>query len=258
MSMTIEDSVYLVTGASSGFGLAISRALVTAGARVGLMARSADKLEAALAQLDAERVLALPADVADSAAVSAAVESLQGHFGRLDGVVNNAGVARPGTTESYSDAEIQQQLQVNIAGVLHVCRAAIPLLKDSPNPRIVNISSASAIHHDEMLHLSLYAASKAAVERLSRDLRREMQAYDIGVTVLRPGAAMTDFAAGWDVSKLKRGMDAWQQRCGAYMDTGMEAGHVAESVLFCLGMDRGVSVDLLELRPNHLTEKFQF
>lgn len=260
MSKALNGNVYLVTGASSGFGLAIARALLDAGARLGLLARSSDKLVAALASLSddqRERAMALTADVADSPSVDAAVKSLIEHFGRLDGVVNNAGVARPGTTETYTDQEIQQQLQINIAGTLHVSRAAIPHLKQSDNPRILNISSASAEHHDEMHHLSLYAASKAAVERLSRDLRREMQEYDIGVTVLRPGAATTNFADGWDFDRIKAGMDAWHKRCGPCMDTGMDDRHVAESVLFCLSMDRGVSVDLLEIRPNRLMEKFQ-
>ena len=260
MIEVLNDKVYLVTGASSGFGLAIAKGLLDAGAKVGLLARSSDKLDAALQSLGAEhesRAIALVADVADSAAVNASVDSLVAQFGQLDGVINNAGVARPGTTETYTDEEIQQQLQINIAGTLHVSRACMTHLKQSDNPRILNISSASAEHHDEMHHLSLYAASKAAVERLSRDLRREMQEYDIGVTVLRPGAATTNFADGWDFDRIKAGMDAWHKRCGPCMDTGMEDHHVARSVLFCLSMDRGVSVDLLEIRPNRLMEKFQ-
>lgn len=260
MTESLNGKVYLVTGASSGFGLAIAKGLLDAGARLGLLARSEDKLESVLSSLSAEQrelAMALPADVTNSVAVDAAVQSLLAHFGQLDGVINNAGVARPGTTETYTDEEIQQQLQINIAGTLHVTRAAIPHLKQSDNPRILNISSASAEHHDEMHHLSLYAASKAAVERLSRDLRREMQEYDIGVTVLRPGAASTNFADGWDFARIKAGMDAWHKRCGPCMDTGMEDHHVAKSVLFCLAMDRGVSVDLLEIRPNRLMEKFE-
>ena len=257
MSQSIKDHVYVVTGASRGFGLAIAKALIDKGARVGLLARDEGRLAEAVAELGEDHAKAFSADVTDSAAVTEAIESVAGHFGRLDGLINNAGVAKPGLVENYTDEEVRTQLDINIAGVIYACRAAIPLLQKSPNPRIINISSASAEHHDEMLSLSLYAASKAAVERLTRDLRREMQEKTIGVTILRPGAAMTEFAAGWDFDRIKAGMDLWHKRCGGYMDEGMEPRHVAEAVAFCVGMDPGVSVDELEIRPNRLTEKFK-
>ena len=257
MSQPINDKVYVVTGASRGFGLAIARELVARGARVGLLARDEKALAEAVAELGGERALAAVADVTDSSATHSAIDAVAAHFGRLDGLINNAGIARPGFVEQYTDAEVQAQLQINIAGVIYACRAAIPHLEQSDNPRIVNISSASAYHQDEMLGLSLYAASKAAVERLSRDLRREMQEKGIGVTILRPGAAATDFAAGWDFDKLKAGLDLWHKRCGPYMDHGMSVEHVAEAVAFCLGMDPGVSVDELEIRPNRLMDKIK-
>lgn len=255
MSVSITDQVYVVTGASSGFGLAMAKAIVDAGGKVGLLARRAEKLQEAVAELGADKAFAVSADVADSAAVNKAMVEVHGHYGRLDGLVNNAGVAAPAFADTYTDEEIQAHLQVNIAGLMYCTRAAIPLMADSPNPRIVNISSASAEHHDEMQGLSLYAASKAAVERLTRDTRREMQEKNIGVTILRPGAAMTDFAAGWDFDKLKAALDVWNSRQGQYMDLGMEPEHVAEAAVFCLGMDPGVSVDVLEIRPNRLSEK---
>ena len=257
MSQLIENHVYVVTGASRGFGLAIAKELVTRGAKVGLLARDEAKLAEAVAELGNDKARAFLADVTDSDAVTKAIAAVSEHFGRLDGLINNAGVARPGLVEQYSDEDIRAQLDINIAGVIYACRAAIPLLQGSPNPRIVNISSASAYHHDEMLGLSLYAASKAAVERLTRDLRREMQEKEIGVTLLRPGAAATEFAAGWDFDKLKSGIELWHKRCGPHMDFGMDVSHVAEAVAFCLGMDPGVSVDELEIRPNRLMDKIR-
>lgn len=257
MSESISGRVYVVTGASRGFGLGIARDLVARGAKVGLLARDESKLVEVVAELGAENVKAVSADITDSAAVEQAIAAVAVHFGQLDGLVNNAGVAKPGMVEQYSDAEIRAQLDINIAGVIYACRAAIGLLAKSSNPRIINISSASAYHQDEMLGLSLYAASKAAVERLTRDLRREMQERDIGVTILRPGAAATEFAAGWDFDRLKQGLDLWHKRCGPYMDFGMDVSHVAEAVAFCLGMDPGVSVDELEIRPNRLIDKLK-
>lgn len=255
---SVTGQVYAVTGASSGYGLAISQAIIAAGGRVGMIARGRERLEKIAQTFDRDSYITVVGDVTDSSQASSALEKIHAHFGRLDGLVNNAGMARPGTIESYSDSEIQQQLQLNIAASMYCTRAVIPFLKTSPNPRIVNISSASAEHHDEMQSLSLYAASKAALERLSRDTRREVQDYGIGVTILRPGAAMTDFVAGWDIERLKSAVNSWNERQGGWMDSGMEAGHVADSVVYCLGIPSGVSVDLLEIRPNKLVKKFKF
>ncbi|MBD2857848.1 SDR family oxidoreductase [Spongiibacter sp. KMU-158] len=254
----IQDRVYAVTGASSGYGLAMAKAIVAAGGKVGLIARGKERLKNVVAELGEQQCFAVAADVTNSAEAEEALKAIKTHYCRLDGVVNNAGMARPGFAENYSDAEIQQQLNLNIAAAMYCTRAAIPLLQGGDNPRIVNISSASAEHHDEMQGLSLYAASKAALERLSRDTRRELQEYGIGLTILRPGAAMTEFAAGWDMARLEQAVTAWNKRQGGFMDTGMEPGHVADALVYCLGVPPGVSVDVLEVRPNRLAEKFKF
>lgn len=254
----ITERVYAITGASSGYGLAMAEAIVAAGARVGIIARGEDKLTAVAETLGQANCVAVAADVTNSADGARAIQAIHSHFGRLDGLVNNAGMARPGFAYNYSDDEIDQQLSLNIAAAMYCTRAAIPLLEGGDNPRIVNISSASAEHIDEMQGLSLYAATKAGLERLSRDTRRECQEWGIGVTILRPGAAMTEFAAGWDMPRLKEAVDAWNKRLGGWMDTGMEPGHVADALVYCLGVPAGVSIDLLEIRPNRLSEKFQF
>ena len=146
------------------------------------------------------------------------------------------------------------QVQTNFLGTVFCCKAAIPLLRGGENPRIINISSASAHHYDEMSHLSIYAATKAAVERFSRDLREELQPDRIGVTCIRPGGAWTNFADGWDAEALQAGMQAWQD-AGTYMDTGMDVEQVGDAVAYALSQPPGVAVDLLEIRPNVLTPK---
>jgi len=121
----------------------------------------------------------------------------------------------------------------------------------------MNISSASAYHYDEMSHLSIYAATKAAVERFTRDLREELQADNIGVTCVRPGGAWTSFAEGWDPQATMAGFEAWTQ-AGPYMDTGMEAEQVGDAVAYAVSQPPGVAVDLLEIRPNILTPKGEY
>lgn len=253
----LQDRVFIVTGASKGFGLAIVQKLLAEGAKVGMIARGEQGLQNAVEQLQAgEAVFTQAASVDDQAAMKTAVGNIAEHFGRLDGIVNNAGIARPSRLIDASADEIMQQLSINIAGVLYGVQAAVPYLTQD-NPRIINISSASAVHFDEMAHLGVYAASKCAVERLSRELRTELQEENIAVTVIRPGAAATDFAAEFDGEKLIEAVGAWQ-KTGPTMDTGMEVGHVAEAVSWCLQLPKGVASDVLEIRPNQATPKFSF
>ena len=193
----LTDRVYIVTGGSAGFGLSIARRLLDAGARVGITGRNQERLEKAAKELG-DQCIALVADVSDSAAVAEAFAAIKEHFGRLDGLINNAGLAYPNAVESLVEAEVVTQINTNFLGTVLCCQAAIGLLRGGDNPRIINISSASAWHYDEMSHLSIYAATKAAVERSSRDLYLELQGDGIAVTCLRPGAAWTTFSEDWD------------------------------------------------------------
>jgi NAD(P)-dependent dehydrogenase (short-subunit alcohol dehydrogenase family) len=214
-------------------------------------------LDQAVAELGAGQALGIAADVGCKAEISAAFDAITRHFGRLDGLVNNAGLATPNKVEHLLEAELMLQVQTNFVGTVLCSQLAIPLLRGRPNPRIINISSASAWHYDEISHLSIYAATKAAVERFTRDLRLELQPDNIGVTCIRPGGAWTSFADGWNPQALAGAMTAWKD-AGTYMDTGMDATHVGEAVRFALAQPPGVAVDLLELRPNQLTSKALF
>jgi NAD(P)-dependent dehydrogenase (short-subunit alcohol dehydrogenase family) len=254
MSSELNGRVYIVTGGSRGFGLAIAKGLVAAGARVGLLSRNQEGLDQAVAEIGSDHAFGLAGDVAHLEDISRAFEAVKRHFGRLDGLVNNAGMARPNAVEHLKEAEVIMQVQTNFLGTVFCCQAAIPLLRGAENPRIVNISSASAHHYDEMSHLSIYAATKAAVERFTRDLREELQEDRIGVTCLRPGGAWTTFAEGWDTEATMAGFEAWAQK-GTHMDTGMEVEQVADAVAYALTQPPGVAVDLLEIRPNVPTPK---
>ncbi|MEH6549763.1 MAG: SDR family oxidoreductase [Pseudomonadales bacterium] len=252
-----KDHVYIITGGSQGFGFAIAQELVREGAKVGLIARSGDRLNEAVVTLGEDKAYAVVADIANGAQVKQAFAEIHQHFGRLDGLVNNAGVARPGTIEEIPEHEMRLQFDVNVIGLVLCCQAAIPLLRDSPNPRIVNIGSASARYREEIRHLGIYAATKIAVERLTAEMRDEIKADGIGVTLVVPGAAMTEFAAGWNEQRLRKAVGAWQEQ-GPNMDSGMEPHHVAEAVVHCLGYKPGVAIDELIVRPNSPTPKFQF
>lgn len=106
--MSLADRVYVITGGSRGFGLAIARALVEQGARVGLMSRNQENLDTAVASIGADRAYGIAADVGVRAQVVSALEGIKAHFGRLDGVVNNAGMATPSRIESLIESEVLQ------------------------------------------------------------------------------------------------------------------------------------------------------
>jgi len=254
MSSDLQNRVYIVTGGSRGFGLAIAKNLVEHGARVGLISRSQSGLDQAVSEIGTDHAFGVAANVASRTEVLSAFGLIKKHFQRLDGLVNNAGIAMPNTVENLIEEEVMIQVQTNFLGTVFCSQAAIPLLRGGDNPRIVNISSASAWHYDEMCHLSIYASTKAAVERFSRDLREELQVDGIGVTCIRPGGAWTSFADSWEKGPTETAFAAWKD-AGTYMDTGMDVSHVGEAVQYALSQPPGVAVDLLEIRPTVLTSK---
>jgi len=245
---TLNDKVIVVTGGSQGFGLAIARALIAQGAKVGLISRSQKTLDKAVQALGAGTAFAAAADVADPAAVKQAVDAIAAHFGRIDGLVNNAGIARPDPLAEVSAADFNLMWGVNVGGVLWSTQAVLPWLRKSDNPRIVTITSASARHDDEMSHLGIYASTKAAVERLMIELRQELLVDGIGVTSVSPGFAATDFAAGWDFAKLQRAAADWRKRSPGFFD-GMTVDDIGAAVAHCFAYPRGVAVDFMEVRP---------
>jgi NAD(P)-dependent dehydrogenase (short-subunit alcohol dehydrogenase family) len=257
MNTDLDGSVHIVTGGSKGFGLAIAKDLVAHGARVGLLSRNREELDQAVAEIGTDHAFGVAGDVASRPGITAAFEVIKAHFGRLDGLVNNAGMARPSRIEHLAEEEVLLQVNTNFLGTVFCCQAAIPLLRGGENPRIINISSASAWHYDEMVHLSIYASTKAAVERFTRDLRLELQSDGIGVTCIRPGGAITGFADEWDADKLAAAMEGWKD-VGTFMDMGMDVAQVGEAVRYAIAQPPGVAVDLLEIRPNVLTPKASY
>lgn len=248
-----KDRVIAITGASQGVGLAAAHAFVARGARVALLARSRDVLDKACTTLGPQ-AKAFAVDVGNADAVKKTFADIHAAFGRLDGLVNNAGLARPNKICDTDPQELALQLNTNIAGVIYCCQAALPFLKQSDNGRILNISSASARSRMEISHLGVYSATKCAVDRLSDELRDELREEGIAVTVLSPGATMTDFAAGWDHKKLMTAFRAWRDK-SIYFDGYMDAKYVGQAIADCFNYPKGVSIDFIEIRPSKKEEK---
>ena len=181
MRAELKDLVALVTGGASGIGLATARELQTRGATVAV-------LDLSVADLP-DGILGVVADVGSRDCVDRAVTEVVRVLGRLDIVVNVAGISSRGLVESTDDAEWTRVLNVNVVGMARVVRAALPHLRRSPSPAIVNLSSVSASVGLE--RLPIYSASKGAVEALTRALASDLVRDGIRVNCVAPGTVAT-------------------------------------------------------------------
>ncbi|MBW0103463.1 SDR family NAD(P)-dependent oxidoreductase [Pseudonocardia sp. KRD291] len=193
--MPARDHVALVTGAANGIGFATASLLWERGWAVVLVDLDGPLAEMRRASLDpaAEDSLAVAADVTDTAAVDAAVDAVARRFGRIDALVNNAGRPVAAPLEGFDDAAWTSALEVNLGSVMRCSRAALPLLRGSEAPCVVNMASAAAVVG--MAGRSGYGAAKAGVSSLTRVLAVEWAGEGIRVNAVAPGYVRT---AGFD------------------------------------------------------------
>lgn len=190
-STGLQGRVALVTGGGSGIGRAISLRLASAGARVVVNGRRVEPLTETCERIADAGGEALPAagDVASADGAKAVVEQAVSGFGRLDILVNNAGVARGGPLEALSDEDIDQVVDVNLKGVIHCIRAALPALATAGGGSIVNVSTSVTL--GPIKNFSVYAASKAGVNLMTRSLALELAERRIRVNAVCPGIVDT-------------------------------------------------------------------
>ena len=182
-----------ITGASAGIGQAAARALAAKGVSVVLGARRRERLDALVAELG-ERAVAVEMDVREMAGASALVAAAKEHFGRLDGIVVNAGVGMYGGIMDVTDEQIQTMIDTNVTGTVWPIRAAVPQLLEAGGGDIVIVSSVAGLRGagDE----AVYAATKFAQVGLAGGLDRELRAKNIRVNAICPGGVATEFAMG--------------------------------------------------------------
>jgi NAD(P)-dependent dehydrogenase (short-subunit alcohol dehydrogenase family) len=184
--------VVVITGGSRGLGLLMARELAAEGARLAILARDPGELDLArreLAALGGQRVLALPCDVGNREEIEWAVAAAAERFGRLDILINNAGIIQVGPLEHMSVEDFEEAMQVHFWGPLYATLAALPHLRKRGGGRIVNISSIGG--RIAIPHLVPYSASKFALAGLSDGLRTELAEEGIYVTTVCPGLMRT-------------------------------------------------------------------
>jgi len=196
-----EDRVVMVSGANRGIGLAVARCLHAKGYRLSLGGRDAGKMDAVVGDLDGSRFITVAFDARERAGCAEWVERTARHFGRIDGLVNNAGIALNVGIEDDDEAAYDAMWEVNVKGPLRLIRLALPYLRESGSGRVINIASLSG-KRVKNTHAG-YAMSKFAVIALTHAVRR--LGWDDGVraTAICPGFVATDMTA--NVTALPRG-----------------------------------------------------
>lgn len=189
----VPQKVALVTGAARGIGLAVAKRFLAEGWRVALLDLEGALLAGAVAGLkNPDATMALPCDVSDSGTVADAVAKVGARFGRLDALVNNAGIAVFAPLLETSDADWKRVLEVNLTGPFLCTKAAVPLMREVGGGAVVNITSISAVRASTLR--SAYGTSKAGLAHLTKQLAVELASLGIRVNGVAPGPVETAMA----------------------------------------------------------------
>jgi NADP-dependent 3-hydroxy acid dehydrogenase YdfG len=246
----LAGTVALVTGASSGIGAATARLFVRHGARVALVARRADRLRELAAEIG-DGALAVPADVSDAGQVAGAVAATVERWGRLDTLVNNAGLMRMGPATEAPLADWDDLVAVNVRGVLYATRAALPHLvaaaADSPRGVADVVTVSSTAGWTARPGTAVYSLTKFGVNAFSEGLRQELIGQRVRVGVVGPGTVDTEIG-----DHLPVGSRATLDQRTAGM-VKLRADDIADAVLYMVTRDRRVAVNQMLVRAAEQT-----
>jgi NADP-dependent 3-hydroxy acid dehydrogenase YdfG len=234
------DKVVLITGASSGIGAGIARELGKAGATLVLGARRTDRLDALAQEIRAEggTVLTRRLDVTDRADVAAFAEAARKEFGRVDVIINNAGVMPLSPLASLKVDEWDRMVDVNIKGVLYGIAAVLPDMVARKSGHVINIASIGALAVSPTA--AVYCATKFAVRAISDGLRQEHD--DIRVTCIHPGVVESELADTITDPVAAEGMKTWRA-------IALQPDAIGRAVRFAIAQPEDVDVSEIVVRP---------
>jgi NADP-dependent 3-hydroxy acid dehydrogenase YdfG len=242
-SDNIAGKVVVITGASSGLGEAAARHLSGLGATVVLGARRADRIDALAKELTANggQASALATDVTRREQVQALVEVAVARYGRIDVMLNNAGLMPRAPLERLDVEDWDRTIDVNIKGVLYGIAAALPPMKERKSGHIINVSSVAG--HKVSMEGAVYSATKHAVRALSEGLRQEVKPYNIRTTVISPGAVQSELPESSTDPNARAGVRKM------YDEIAIPAESFARAVAFAIAQPDDVDVNEILFRP---------
>ncbi len=243
MSTDLSGKVIAVTGASSGIGEATALACARAGAAVALAARRIERIEALAERIAAEggRAIAVRTDVGEEEQARAFIERAHSELGRLDVLVNNAGVMLLGPIENAPTEEWRRMIHANVFGVLYCTHAALPLMHQQGSGHIVNVSSVAG--RVARAGSGVYNLTKFGVGAFSESLRQEGVALGVRVTLIEPGAVATELPG----HNREEVLEQMAKRFAGV--TPLSADDIAGAVLFAIGQPENVAVNEILVRP---------
>lgn len=204
-----KNRVWFITGASKGLGYAFTCAALAAGDCVAAAARTVDSLKQLQTKYP-DSMFPVELDVTNRTAVLEAVDLIADHFGRLDIVINNAGMMTLGMVEEFSEAASREIMETNFYGSLWVSQAALPLMREQRSGHIMQISSIGALVTGPMA--GLYSASKFALEGMSEALAQEIAGFGIKLTIIEPGGYWTNLYLSMQNCEPSPAYDALRQK----------------------------------------------
>jgi NADP-dependent 3-hydroxy acid dehydrogenase YdfG len=240
MAHGIENKVIVITGASSGLGEAAARRLAQDGAKLVLGARRVDRLKALAGELSLDDSAVVQTDVTDRAQVNRLIERAVELHGRIDVVVNNAGLMPSSRLELLKVEEWDQMIDVNIKGVLYGIAAALPHMQAQKSGHIINVSSVAG--HKVGPGGVVYAATKHAVRAISEGLRQEVKPYNIRTTIISPGAVATELTQTITDPVVAEGMKAVYAQA-------VPADSFARLVAFAISQPPELDINEILFRP---------
>lgn len=237
----IVGKVIVIVGASSGLGEAAARRLGAEGAKLVLGARRIDRLQALARDLGLSVDAAVQTDVTDALQVKRLVDAAVAAHGRIDVIINNAGLMPFSLLERGRISEWDQIIDVNLKGVLYGIAAALPHMKEQKSGHIVNVSSVAA--HTVRPGGAVYSASKAAVRMLSEGLRQEVKPYNIRTTVISPGAVQSELPKSITESDIAEEVQHF------YDNHAISADSFGNAVAFAISQPEDVDINEILFRP---------
>ncbi len=243
MNNNIEGKVVVITGASSGLGEAAAKSLAEQGAIVVLGARRAERIAALAVEITAKggRALAITTDVTDAAQVKKLVDEAVNQFGRIDVIINNAGLMPQSPLERLRIDEWDQMIDVNIKGVLYGIAAVLPYMKAQRSGHIINVSSVAG--HKVRPGGAVYSATKHAVRVISEGLRQEVKPYNLRTTIISPGAVDTELPFSISEKDVAENIQKF------YKEVAIPADSFARTVAFAMSQPEDVDINEILFRP---------